>query len=73
MERVLKLIGQFVFLTSGNDLAMEGNPIKGFIYNKTKLTLLRVNRKGMAIVEDSNKNIYSVPPSNVEDYNYVNN
>ena len=73
MERVLKLIGQFVFLTSDNDLAMNGNPIKGFINDKTKLILLRVNKKGMAIVEDTNKNIYSVPPSNIEDYNYVNN
>lgn len=73
MERVLKLVGQFVFLTNTNDLGMMGDPIRKFISDKTKLKLLRINRKGMAIVEDSDKNIYSVYPSSIEDYNYVNN
>lgn len=57
-------IGNKVYLSGDGDLAMSSE-LRPFISNKEPLTLMRLNKKGMAIVEDSDGNTYSVPPRNI--------
>lgn len=58
--------GNKVYLTGDGDLGMSGE-LRGFIFNKTPLTLIRLTRGGMAIVKDDEGSEYSVPPRNVRE------
>jgi len=71
-EYVESNIGKQVYIDGGGDLAMDGD-LKPFIMNKTPLTLIRLNKKGLAIVKDNKEVHYSVPPKNInifENNNY---
>lgn len=60
-------IGNDVYVTGDRDLAFNYE-LRKIIFNKTKLKLVKMNRKGLAYLEDSEGNFYSVPPSNVREY-----
>ena len=57
-------IGNTVSISGDRDLGMNGD-LKSHIRNKTKFTLTRLTKGGMAIVSDINGKEYSVPPSNI--------
>jgi hypothetical protein len=58
-------IGKTVLIDGSGDLGCDGE-LKPLIYDKVELILLRLNKKGLAIVKDpiTNKE-YSVPPKNI--------
>jgi len=63
---IKQAIGTKVYLTGDGDLGMSGE-LRGFIYDKTPLTLMRLTRGGMAIVKSDDGKEYSVPPRNVRE------
>jgi len=63
---IKQAIGTKVYLTRDGDLAMRGE-LRGFIYDKTPLTLMRLTRGGMAIVKSDDGKEYSVRPRNVRE------
>lgn len=63
---IKQAIGNKVYLTPDGDLAMSGE-LRGFIYSKTPLTLIRLTKGGMAIVKSDDGKEYSVPPRNVRE------
>jgi small nuclear ribonucleoprotein (snRNP)-like protein len=65
---IKQAIGKKVYITRDGDLMMSGE-LRGFIANKTPLTLVKLSRKGMAVLADDNGGIYSVRPSNVREIN----
>ncbi|MCK9446654.1 hypothetical protein M0Q50_07310 [bacterium] len=60
-------IGNDVYVTDARDLAFDYE-LRKIIFNKTKLKLVKMTRSGLAYLEDSEGNFYSVPPSNVREY-----
>jgi len=65
---IKQAIGKKVYITGDGDLMMSGG-LREFITNKTPLTLVKLSRKGMAVLADDNGVIYSVRPSNVREIN----
>lgn len=59
-------IGNKVYITGDGDLGMNRS-LRGFISNKTELTLLRLTKGGKAIVIDEGGIEHSVPPRNVRE------
>lgn len=62
---ILNNIGSSVYITGDRDLAFNGE-LKPLIQNKTELTIVKLTKKGMALLTDGKKT-YSVPPSNVRE------
>lgn len=63
---IKQAIGNKVYITRDGDYAMNGE-LRGFIFDKTPLTLIRLNKKGMAIVKSDYEKEYSVRPSNIRE------
>jgi len=68
-EFIEKNIGNKVYVTGDRDLAFDGD-LRKIIFNKTELTIVKLTRKGMAYLVDSQNNFYSVPPGNVREIGY---
>ena len=64
-------IGALCYLTGAGDLAMDSEYRK-YIFNKLPLRLLRLNKKGLAIVQDESVlpkiKEFSIKPSNLRLY-----
>jgi hypothetical protein len=65
LDFIKQAIGRKVYLTNDGDLGFDGS-LRGFIFNKTELTLVKLTKGGMAVVEYENKQ-YTVPPKNVRE------
>jgi hypothetical protein len=63
---IRQAIGTKVYLTGEGDLAMNSE-LRGFIFDKTPLTLMRLTSGGMAIVKSDDGKEYSVRPRNVRE------
>ncbi len=63
-------IGNKVYITGCGDLGMIGE-LRGFIRNKTPLTLIKLTRKGYAYLLDDNGEYHNVPPRNVREVGTV--
>lgn len=63
---IRQAIGSKVYLTRDGDLMMSGE-LRGFIYNKMPLTLMKLTKAGMAVVKSDDGKEYSVPPRNVRE------
>jgi len=60
-------IGQEVYITGHGDLAMDGQ-LRPLIFNKTKLILVKLTKKGYAQLQTEFGRYYTVPPRNVRLY-----
>lgn len=59
-------IGNKVYITNNGDLSID--PIlRNLIFNKTELSLKRLTKGGMAIVEDDDGKEYAIPPRNIRE------
>jgi hypothetical protein len=68
LDFIKQAIGSKVYLTGHRDLGMNSD-LRSFIYNKTELTLARLTKGGMAIIEHEGKS-YSVRPRNIRQVGY---
>jgi hypothetical protein len=59
-------IGQQVYITGDGDLAFSGH-LRGFIFHKTPLTLVKLSKAGMAVLEYEGE-LFTIPPRNVREY-----
>jgi hypothetical protein len=66
---IVKNIGRKVYVNGDGDLAFNGE-LRGIIFNKTELTILKLTKGGMAYLVDDENNFYSVPPRNVREVVY---
>lgn len=60
------IIGNTVYINGDGDLGMDGQ-LRQLIFNKTKLTLLRITKKGLVEVMDTDGNLYYVRAKNISE------
>lgn len=65
LEFINQNIGARVRISGAGDLAMNGE-LKPLILGKAEVTLVRLTKKGMAMVVDSQGKSFMVPPRNLE-------
>lgn len=64
LDFIEKNIGNRAFISGDGDLALCGE-FREAIFKKTKFTIVKLTKKGMAYLMDDYNNFYNVPPRNV--------
>ncbi len=60
-------IGEIVYVSGRGDLAFNSE-LRGIIFNKTKLRLIKWTKAGKVYLHDEENNkYYTVPPSNIRE------
>lgn len=67
LDFIKKAIGSKVYITRNGDLIMDAE-LKGLIYDKTELILIKLTKGGRAYLKDEKTNkYYSVSPKNIRE------